>query len=180
MGGIAKPEPVKLFAGMIAREDGPFDECRRRLVERYGPVDIASDVFDFDFTDYYRDEMGENLRRRFLSFERLIDPADIAGIKIHANSIEDEFASGPGNRRVNIDPGYIESSKIVLASTKNFSHRIYLQKGIWAEVTLQYVRGGFRALPWTFPDYKGETYHRFFKAVREKCRNQIKKTGDCH
>jgi len=174
MGGISSSEPVKLFVGMISRDEGLFDENRSRLVRRCGPVDIASEIFDFDYTEYYRDEMGEGLKRRFISFERLMDPADIASIKLHTNSIEDETASAPGRRRVNLDPGYLELSKIVLASTKNFSHRIYLHSGIWAEVTLQYVHGGFRTLPWTFPDYGGGRYDGFFRELREKYHAQIK------
>ncbi len=177
MGAISQPEPVKLFVGMIASEPATFDECRVLLVERLGPVGIASDVFDFDFTDYYRDEMGEGLKRRFLSFERLISPEDLAGIKVFTNSIEDATAradsSGRSRRTVNLDPGYLASSKIVLASTKNFSHRIYLSRGIRAEITLQYMGGEFHSLPWTFPDYKGETYRPFFHEVRKKYRRQM-------
>ncbi|MBI1902112.1 MAG: DUF4416 family protein, partial [Planctomycetia bacterium] len=131
----------------------------------------------FDDTDYYAREMGTNLRKVFLAFERLIDPGELAPIKLLTNAWEREYAdsSGAGGpassaepRPLNLDPGYLGLGKLVLASTKDHAHRIYLGQGIFAEVTLHYVRGlGWQPLPWTFPDYRRPPALDFFTRCRE-------------
>jgi hypothetical protein len=127
----------------------------------------------FDFTDYYAEEMGENLNRRFVSFERLIDPEKLASIKRKTCSMEKKF-SEKGSRTVNIDPGYITLAKVVLASTKNFFHRIYIGKGIYAEITLAWQKGEYKTFRWTFPDYATEKYMGILKDIRDIYSIQIK------
>ncbi|MCP4631866.1 MAG: DUF4416 family protein, partial [candidate division Zixibacteria bacterium] len=130
-----------------------------------------------DNTKYYNDEMGEKLFRKFVSFEELIDPSQLPAIKIFSNDIELRF-SRPGcdspKRRVNIDPGYLELSKLILASTKNFSHRIYLNDGIYGEVTLIFRGNEFTYLDWTYPDYKTSFAKTFLMDVRNKYNLQLK------
>ena len=115
----------------------------------------------------------ENLKKQFLSFEILIMPDQLADIKNSTIKIETEY-SRDGNRSVNLDPGYLEESKLVLASTKNYSHRIYLKDGIWAELTLSYAAGKFVTYPWTYPDYQTELAYDFLKKTRDIYISQLK------
>lgn len=142
------------------------------LISRFGPIDLRSPDFEFTFTDYYSGEMGPDLQKRFCSFERLVMPEDLPDLKKASMEIESGFAIS-GTRTVNIDPGYLEESKLVLASTKNFSHRIYLRNDIWAEVTLRFVRGEFVKHEWTYPDYSQKLAIQFLKSVREIYRKQL-------
>ncbi len=169
MGEPVKPEKVGLLIGLLSVYDDALDEAAARLERLYGEIELRSDPLAFDFTDYYEHEMGEPIRRVFLLMRGLIRPGELAGVKLTTNGIEREFAQSgrwPVKRPVNIDPGYIAESKLVLASTKDFSHRIYLRDGIYAEVTLLYQGGAFRPLPWTYPDFKSEGYTRFLIDAR--------------
>jgi len=165
MGQIGNPEKAFLFAGFIFREDGLYDEVRRKLQLFWGRIIRESSVRPFSYTDYYRKEMGEDLKRSFLVFDRLILPDELAAIKVETNGIEEEF-SNEGIRRVNIDPGYLGLAKVVLASTKDFSHRIYLGKGIYGDLTLRFVRGSFHPLEWTYPDYREVQTINFLNEAR--------------
>jgi hypothetical protein len=165
---LKEPEPVKLFAGILAADARCMQAGHSALIAEYGGADLISDQWQFNETDYYCRQTGTNIIRQFLSFERLIDPSQLAAIKHRTNDIEQQLAgelAAGVPRPVNIDPGYIEPSKLVLASTKNFSHRIYIGSNIWAEVTLIYSNG-WSLLPWTYPDYRLTEYHRFFERVR--------------
>ncbi|MEA3408181.1 MAG: DUF4416 family protein [Chloroflexota bacterium] len=166
MGEVKKPLPVKLIMPMFSRHEALFQKAEQALSERFGPTDYASSRLPFDHTTYYEKEMGSDLERQFLSFERLIDPGSIASIKAMTNELEEQW-SRDGRRRINLDPGYIAPSKLVLATTKNHGHRIYLGQGIYAEVTLIYREGDFRPLPWTYPDYRTEAYREIMRAIRE-------------
>jgi hypothetical protein len=167
---------VKLFCGLIYRDMDTVREATKFLLKAFGPLDYESEVFDFDHTEYYRSEMGERLFRKFISFEQLIDPGKIADLKLKAIEIENKFADKNGEeykRSLNIDPGYMELSKVVLASTKNFSHRIYIGKGIFAEVTLIRKDNKFKFLPWTYPDYVNPITLDFFENIRQTYKNQL-------
>jgi len=171
MGDIRQAEPVKLFVGMLSAYPGAFAEAEARLVHVLGAVDERSDLFAHEFTEYYRDEMGRPLVRYFVSFADLIAPERLIALKRLANEIEADIATAaewPVARPVNLDPGYIAPSKLALASTKDFAHRLYLGEGIYAEVTLQYVRGTWTPLPWTYPDFRTPDYHEFFTRVRTR------------
>ena len=159
MGSLRPPQPVKLVCSLFAGEPALLDQAREALERRFGPVDYESELLPFEHTAYYQAEFGAGLLRRILSFERLIDPADLAEIKLAANDLEARWMT-EGRRRVNIDPGYISLAKLVLATTKNHGHRIYLRGGIYAEVTLRYRDGGFQVWEWTYPDYGSERYRR--------------------
>ena len=173
----AKPPPaVKLICGMISSQPEFFEPAQAAAAAVLGPTDIVSDVMNFDFTNYYDQEMGSPLYRRFWSFADLVAPDALAAAKIATNALEDQFAArapqGPP-RPVNLDPGYVESAKLVLASMKNFSHRIYLRDGVYAEVTLLYRAGGWEKLPWTFPDFASGRYMPFLDRVRTRLREQL-------
>jgi hypothetical protein len=172
MAAICEPQRVKLICGMIAAQPELF-AAADRLIERFGPIDVESEVFPFDFTRYYEAEMGAGLLRKFIALGRLIDPGRLADVKRMTNELEAEFAQTDRScaRPINLDPGYVAPSKLVLASMKDFSHRVYLGGGVYAEVTLQY-RNGWRAMEWTFPDYASGRYDAFLTAVREALRRQ--------
>ena len=179
MGQIRKQLPVKLFVGILTSTPSILPRVEERLAAIIGPFDGRSESFPFDRTHYYDEEMGTPIYRCFLSFAELIDASEIAAIKIKTNELESALAgeASGGRRPVNLDPGYLEQSKVVLASTKNFFHRILISEGIYAEVTLHYQDGRWRDFPWTFPDYKSGQYHPYFSSLRELYREQLKAAG---
>lgn len=168
MGRIRAALAVNLIVGVLSSDESLFEMVETRLEKEFGPIDLASDVIPFNFTDHYKKEMGEHVRRKFISFERLIAPDRIASIKVFTNLMEKDFsAMRPSvSRPVNLDPGYIGGGKLVLASTKDYAHRVFLGEGIYAEVTLRYIGDRFEPLPWTYPDYKTKEHLGFFSRVR--------------
>ena len=168
MGTPGKSEPVKLVCAVMGRDEAMLDRGRGLMAERYGEAELASPVFDFSFTSYYEPEMGAGLIKQFLGFGPLVDPAALCGIKRTSNDLEASVARTDGlpGRGVNIDPGYVNGGQLVLATTKNYSHRIYLGNGIYAELTLMYARGTFAPLPWTYRDYRTDEALAFFARVR--------------
>ena len=174
MGLAKKHRPVKLIVGLFAPGEGLLEAARSELEKVYGPVDHTSPVWPFDYTTYYANEFGNDLLRQFLSFSQLIDPGNLAEIKLYTNALEQEH-SYQGKRQINLDPGYIDLSKLVLATTKNHQHRIYLGQGIYAEVTVRYTQKSFRPWEWTYPDYRTEHYIDFFNEVRQTYLEQLRK-----
>ncbi len=138
------------------------------LEEVCGPVDIISRWLDFDYTNYYYREMGSPLFRKVFAFKNLIAQDELARIKEKTNEIENRFAIS-GKRAVNIDPGYLVSSRFVLATGKEYSHRIYIGHRIYADLTLMYSKKeGFKTLEWTYPDYASQSMLSFLSKVRDK------------
>jgi Domain of unknown function (DUF4416) len=179
MGEIRPPLPVKLFVGMLTSLPEIVPRAELKLAELFGAVDLRSESFLFDQTHYYDEQMGVPIYRYFVSFETLIEPSEIAGAKVKTNNLEAAFAADYSNpqRPINLDPGYLEQSKIVLASTKNYYHRILISGGIYAEVTLHFEEGAWQAFPWTFPDYKTGRYHGFLTSLRDLYRDQLNHMG---
>lgn len=171
MGKIKIPKPVKLFTAVFTNQTELFDSVKKILEKEFGRIDMESEIFPFENTDYYEEEMGKNLKKKFFFFEKLIMPENIVDIKLKTIEIEENFKV-EGKRKINIDPGYIDLSKIVLSSTKDFSHRIYLGKGIYAEVTLFFKKGIFHPFPYTYPDYRTEGYIKVFTMARETLKKQ--------
>ena len=167
MGKIAAPAKVKLIAGFIFKDTAAFLKAKMALGDIFGRTDFESPALAFDRTDYYCREFGSPLKRKFVSFAKLIPPQKLAAIKNTTNAIEDKFSSKEKRRRVNIDPGYLDLAKVVLATTKDYSHRIYLSAGIFAEATLFYKQGTFQPWPWTYPYYRSREYIAAFNRIRE-------------
>ena len=172
-----EPRLVKLIISLITPDNGGANRLTqpvlKKMEDRFGGIDILSERLDFGHTDYYKDEMGERLYRKIASFEKLIKPDSLPDIKLFTNSIEDEYLKEDGKRIINIDPGYISMEKMVLASCKNFSHRIYLINGVYADLTLIYRGGGFQPLEWTFPDYAEANMRRLLKEIRQRYAHQL-------
>ena len=176
MGTARKPLQVKLIASLLTGDLDLLPQARDALVEQYGPVDWESDLLPFDHTDYYAAEFGPDLQRQIVAFERLVDPVALPDIKLQTNRLEWEMAGGE-QRRINIDPGYVSLGKLVLASTKDHAHRLYLGRGVYGEITLTFQRGRFRAWPWSYPDYASEVYCRLFDAIRARYKRQLRGEG---
>ncbi|HOO55866.1 MAG TPA: DUF4416 family protein [bacterium] len=180
MGIVKNPDRVQLFCGVINTPDTNIDEVGAVLAEEFGEIDMRSDVLDFDFTDFYEGEMGAGLKRVFFAFEKLIDPSEITSIKLKTNELELKFAEIVDDkvmRKVNLDPGYLTPAKMLLATTKDYFHRVYIGDGIYAEVTLVYRRPSFAPFEWTYPDYKTEEYIDFFNKLRIRYRNKLRFAG---
>ena len=168
--GILKPAaPVKLLVGMITGRPALFEEVRPFLTARFGPVDIESPVYAWNHTAYYEKELGKDLQRQFIVFKQPIFPDALPEIKRFTNELEQRWVrAADGNLRwINLDPGYLAPSKIVLATTKDYSHRICLRDGIYAEVALLYRGKTFTPLPHTYPDFRSEAYIAFFNEARK-------------
>lgn len=165
----AKPfAHAKLIVGIISSEDRLFSGAEKRLASLYGPIDLKSPFFPFTTTDYYDRQMGKDLRRLFLSFASLIPPASLSGIKLRTNSLEEEMrkASAGKTRPVNIDPGIMTRSALIMATAKDFAHRIPLRLGIYAHLELLFAKNAVRLLPWTYPDFRQDGYQNFFLEAR--------------
>ena len=171
------PRPVKLIIGILAADKNCLSAAIEAIEAEFGKDDLVSDVWPFEKTDYYRKETGGNILRQFVSIERLIDPEKLAKIKHRTNKLEQKLAVRLAvglPRPVNLDPGIIEPSKLILATTKNYSHRIYIGKKMYAEVTLIFDKGCWHPLPYTYPDYKQRCYFDFFAKVRTRLLEQLK------
>jgi hypothetical protein len=162
-----EPKPAKLVIGLFMKDRALFEPLAAELASEFGSLDMVSPWMPFDYTTYYQQEMGTPLFRRLLAFKSLIEQLQLAEVKLTTNRLENLYAHG-GRRRVNIDPGYLLYERFVLASGKNFSHRIYIGHRIYADLTLIYQRGGFEKLPWTYPDYADRPILSFLEQVRDK------------
>ena len=174
---LKSPKPVKLIIGILAADHQCLHAAIEALTSEFGEPDFVSDVWPFEKTDYYKDQTGEHIIRQFVSIEKLVDPGKLAKIKHKTNKLEKKLAVKLGlplPRPVNLDPGIIEPSKLILATTKNYSHRIYIGKKMYAEVTLIFDKGHWRPLEHTYPDYRQQCYFDFFDKVRTRLLEQLK------
>jgi hypothetical protein len=173
MGIIRAPKKVKLFCGIISSNEEIKQKYLATLEEKFGKIDLISGIMPFDFSSYYNPEMGDNLKRFWISFEKLIYCENLAEIKVFTNSIESDFAIN-GKRQVNIDPGYITPASLILATTKDYSHRIYLDKGIYGEVAMIYKDNRYKKLPWSYPDYLSDVAATFLLKARSYLTRQLR------
>jgi len=168
-----EPDPVKLFVSVIAADRGRMAEVIGELAGLFGQPDFVSEVLPFEYTDYYTAEMGTGLVRRFVTFERLIGPEELPAVKLCTNALEERFAEG-GARRVNIDPGYVARQHFILATGKGYSHRPYIGRGIYADLTLEYRRETYRPFVWTYPDYRAPETLEMLNGLRKRYVMQLK------
>lgn len=163
--------PAKLIVGLLFRDFDVQLKALEALSGRFGPMDFLSDPRPFSYTSYYEKEMGPKLYRQTASFVELVRPETLPDIKLFTNDLESRL-SADGNRRVNIDPGLLSEERLILATGKNYTHRIYLRDGIYADLTLMYQDGAYRAFPWTYPDYRDATLLGYLDALRNALRFQ--------
>jgi len=173
MGTTKKPKPVKFFASIIMKDTATLQRIEERLLSSIGTIEERTPFMPFVHTRYYEKEMGAPLMRCFLLFTPLLKREMLPSIKLQTNDIESTL-SVEGKRRVNIDPGYIALEHVILATTKGYTHRIYIENGIFADLTLMFYDGTYRPLDWTYPDYRNDDIISFFNHWRERLKQQIK------
>jgi len=171
----AVPKEVMLFCSVLYNTRAPVEDGLASLEQHFGQSIFSGDPLPFPFTTYYEPEMGAPLSRRMIAFRRLVPRDALPRIKHIAMSIEDTFRER-GNRTMNLDPGILSMENICLATTKPYSHRIYLADGIWAEITLMYRNQSYTPLEWTYPDYASREMIEMFNTIRE----HYKRTLQCH
>jgi len=177
MGTPRDPKPAKCFVGLLSGDSDLLDSVEEDLTAMLGAIDDRSATLPWNLSTFYQDEMGPGLLRRFVSFRPLVSPGNLAEIKLQTHEVEVKYKTNTGQgggRRINIDPGYLDPGKIVLASTKNAGHRIYLKSGIYAETTLLYYHGAFQASPHTYPDYLWAETLSFLISLRWRYLDQLK------
>jgi hypothetical protein len=173
----ADAENVKLVASLFSPQEALIDRVIAELERLFGPVDWRSPKLYFDRTRFYEKEMGWPLHRRFVAFRDLVRPERLVDIKHRTNALESRSLR-EGRRKVNIDPGYVSLERLVLATGKNYSHRIYLSRGIYADLTLIFKKGSFRALEWSYKDYADPEVIGFFNALRDRYKKQLRGIED--
>ena len=179
MGKLREPQPARLFMSLIVSDEDLLRQGLEELRSFFGEIDVMSERFPFHFTDYYTEEMGPHLFRHFVAFRNLIPIPRLPEIKRITNRLEEKLATPEGNRRVNIDPGYLCHQHVVLATTKGYTHRPYLRDGIYADLTLIYRNKSYHPLEWTYPDYRENDVIRLFNRLRDKYTEDLKK-GETH
>ncbi len=168
------PLPAKLIMSIFSASRDVLEETIVILSESFGSIDYISSILVFDQTDYYNREFGSSLIRRVVSFEPLIECEKLPEIKIKTNRIEKEGHDQQNRRGVNIDPGYLVAERLILATGKNYSHRVYLGQGIYADLTLVFSRKSFQSLPWSYPDYCSEPIMGIMNRIRVRYLRQLK------
>lgn len=168
--------PVNLLFSVIYRDEKILEDFIGDMESRFGSIDLVSPAYDFSITDYYEKEMGRDLKRRFFSFERLYPPEVLVEAKLWSWEKEKEYTEkySSKGRVINVDPGYLTSSLLVIATFKPFAHRIPLAKGVYAHLELLFKRGEVATLEWTYPDFKADTYHDFLLKVRARYKEKLR------
>ncbi|MBF0100212.1 MAG: DUF4416 family protein [Desulfobacterales bacterium] len=167
------PKKAKLVISVFLKETSYIHAVSDELTTSFGHMDLISCWLPFDYTQYYEAEMGAPLFRRLFSFKTLIEQETLPDIKWTCISIEKRMTSN-GNRLVNIDPGYLLHERFVLATGKNYSHRIYIGKGIYADLTFIFQQGQFKKLDWTYPDYADTKLLSYLSLIRKKYSRDLK------
>lgn len=172
---LQTPPPAKLVCSIFSQREGLINRVVDALCGTYGNTDFKSPVIPFDITSYYEPEFGSSLKRIFISFAELVSQDALVDIKYATNKLEQEF-SLEGKRQANIDPGILTAERLVLATGKNFTHRIYLGRGVFANLTLIYRKDSFMTLPWTYADYASKQVIVFWNNVRKSYLKVISET----
>ena len=168
-----QPQPVKLIIAVLYSDGDKLNAAQQLVTAAFGEIDYTGVPFAFEVTDYYESEMGSPIYRKFFGFESLITAEELTAIKLQTATFESQLAVN-GRRRVNLDPAYLDLDKLVLASFKQRANKIYLTKGVWADMTLYYEKGAFLPFPWSFPDFKDRRYERDFLHLRMLYKKQLR------
>ena len=169
MGEIFDFEKEKLIIGVIYSDKEILEQAMAETIAKFGPYDMVSEEFSFskEFSSYYDDELGGEGLRRIYSFKNLVDASEQAEIKEWTNELELKLAIDK-NRKINLDPGFINHGRLMLATTKKAGFRIPLKRGIYTELTLFWAKGAWHKLPWSYRDYQSERVQKFITRVRSK------------
>lgn len=177
MGELKQPEPMMMIVAAFSRHDEALDWTREWAVQRWGSLACESPRFEFTETEYYTREMGSALKKTFFAFERLVPADSMPSSKLASNAAERDYAGLSRHdqaRPLNIDPGHLNLSKFLLATTKDHAHRIYLGESIYAEITLRYLKGRWQPWEWTYPDYCRDDFRKWFNEARDAYRELLK------
>ena len=178
MGTPVEPKPAKYFIAFLISDLALHAEVEAEILAVLGGVDARGTLAAWQESRFYEAEMGATLWRGFRSLRSLRSAQELAAAKLKTQAIEDKFRDpASGGRRVNLDPGYLDTLKVVLASTKNANQRIYLNSGIYAEATLFYHHGAFHGLPYTYPDYLTPPTTEFLARARSIYVEQLRTLG---
>ncbi len=179
MGEPIAYQPHKLFIAVLYAPDRSYESVHRLIIRHFGRVDATLAPQPFRFSSYYDAEMGPGLQRTLFSIEALVDPSTLASLKDAANRVEEATATGDGDapfrRTVNLDPGLLSLSRVILATTKASAHRIPLSNGLYAEITLLFRRGAYSAMEWTYPDYRSDAFREWLAGVRRIYHEQLRR-----
>lgn len=168
------PPPAQLVVSVLSsRLTQLWPDLERQMQTRWGQLDFVSDPFPFTQTSYYDQELGTPIMRRMISFQQLVSQDRLPEIKLITNTLEDTWRRTDGRRQVNLDPGLLCLERLVLGTGKNFTHRIYLDQGIFADLTLIFQKGGWQTLPWTFPDYAGAYIQEVLTRMRARYKKML-------
>lgn len=171
---LIEPVPVRRFVGIIYNTQSRINDCINQLESEFGPILVSSQIYDFDGTDYYENEMGEILYRKFISFQKLIKRDEIVETKLFTNMLEEKHCNSDKKRTINLDPGYLAPEHLILATGKGYYHRPYLGKGVYADLTLAYQGNSFKTFEWTYPDYKFDHIKKFFLDLRDNYLKELR------
>ena len=166
-------EPVKLVAAVLYSSESELKTAYCLLESTFSKIDFQGESFSFEESDYYQSEMGKGLFRKMISFEELVSPDFLADAKHLTHFLENELAND-GFRKINIDIGYLDLFKFVLASFKSRSNKIYLGKNIWADMILYFESATYQPFIWSFPDFKSGKYNKDLIAIRNRFKPQLK------
>lgn len=173
--GSERPyQPHKLIIPVLFTSPTTVEELDRLVTDSFGSIDSRSEEIGFSFTQYYDAELGAPIIRVLYSIEELVDPTELARFKQMSNDVEARTARPDGRRTINLDPGLLSLSRVILATTKPSAHRIPIGLSMYAEITLLYRHGGFEALEWTYPDFRGNAYDNWLFSVRRRYHEQLK------
>lgn len=170
---MADIPPVKLIAAVLYQSEKALEKAYGIMAETFSTIDFKGDCLPFVESDYYGPEMGSDLLRGIISFERLVNPGSLASLKLQARALEDRLRNAEG-RTVNIDIGYLDMFKVVLASFKARSNKIYLSDGVWADWIMYFESGEYQTFLWSFPDFKSGIYDPALKSIRNRYKTQLK------
>jgi hypothetical protein len=173
MASTLPPPNVKYFIAVLFKDKDALEKARPAFMQHWGAIDFEGTDHLFDVTDYYEPEMGTPLYRRLLAFEKLEEPTMLVEMKLACNEIEDRLAKN-GKRIINCDAGYLDHNKVVLASAKEAGQKIYLDKGIYADLAGRYKAGKYQPFEWSFPDFKDGRYDKELLEIRKKYMEQVR------
>ena len=169
-----KQSKAVLVIAFMYRDLEIYNLALKDAIENFNSIKIISEEYLFSHSAYYKEEMGKNLKKRFLVFKNLIERDYISEVKKITDKIEKKYLYSNGNRKINIDPAILTLENFILTTNKNFTHRIYLKDGVFADLTLIYNKKlGYTELPWTYADYSSEETKLFLNSVRDLFYNRL-------